>query len=79
MCSDKLPDKIMSDSKIINLSDAQKKQPQKTGWSQQEIANAAARELQQFEQLTADEPEHLVAGDMQGIIEDTEHDTTEDN
>ena len=58
-----------TDSKVTDIKGALKKARQKKGWTQAEIEEAAARELEQFGKHAENEPEHLVSGDMKSIIE----------
>jgi len=68
---------MSNDNKISDLKDAQKKARQKKGWTQAEIEAAAARELEEFNKHAKHEPEHLVSGDMQSIIDEKDDERDE--
>jgi len=54
---------------ITDLKKAQKKKREKTGWTQEEIEQMAAKEMQEHKKKAENEPEQLVSGDMQKIID----------
>ncbi len=64
----------MNDNKISSLNDAQKKKRKKSGWTQKEVEELAAKEIQEYTKSAKKEPEHLVSGDMQSIIDEDDKD-----
>lgn len=55
-------------NKISNLENERKKKREKTGWTQEEIEKIAKEELKQFEKLSDNEPDNLVSGNMEDLI-----------
>ena len=53
---------------IPNISSARRKKRDKTGWRLEEIKEAAQKELLEFKEISKDEPDDLVSGDMDKII-----------
>jgi len=51
-----------------DIKDARRKKRDKTGWSMEEIKENAKKELDEFREISDDEPENLVSGDMEKII-----------
>jgi len=56
-------------SNITDLKKAQKKKREKTDWAPEEIEQVAAKEMQEYKKKAEDEPDQLVSGDMQKIID----------
>ena len=56
-------------SNIADLKKAQKKKREKTGWTPEEIEELAAKEMEEHKKKAENEPDQLVSGDMQKIIE----------
>ncbi len=54
---------------ITDLKKAQKKKREKTGWTPEEIEQMAAKEVQKYKKKAENEPDQLVSGDMQKIID----------
>ena len=59
-------------NKITNISEKRRDKRQKTGWTEKEIKAALVREREQYksQNITENEPDNLVSGDMAKIHEE---------
>jgi hypothetical protein len=53
---------------ISDIHKARRKKRDKTGWTMEEIKENAKKELEEFKDISEDEPDDLVSGDMDKII-----------
>jgi hypothetical protein len=53
---------------ISDINKARRKKRDKTGWTMEEIKENAKKELEEFKDISEDEPDDLVSGDMDKII-----------
>lgn len=51
-----------------DINEARRKKRDKTGWTIEEIKENAKKELEEFKEISEDEPDDLVSGDMDKII-----------
>lgn len=65
-------------NKILNLEEKRKKKREKTGWTQEEIEKIAQEELKQFEGLSDNEPDDLISGNMEDLINGDSNDKESD-
>ncbi len=61
-------------NKISDLKEAKKLKRKKSGWSADEIEELAVKEMQEYAKSAEKEPEQLVSGDMQSIIDGDDND-----
>lgn len=53
---------------ISDIKKARRKKRDKTGWTMEEIKENAEKELDEFKDISKEEPDDLVSGDMDKII-----------
>ncbi|MDH5447051.1 MAG: hypothetical protein OEY52_16000 [Gammaproteobacteria bacterium] len=53
---------------ISDIKKARRKKRDKTGWTLEEIKKNAEKELDEFKDISKEEPDDLVSGDMDKII-----------
>jgi len=53
---------------ILDIKKARRKKRDKTGWTMEEIKQNAEKELDEFKEISKEEPDNLVSGDMDKII-----------
>ena len=53
---------------ISDINKARRKKRDKTGWTMEEIKENAEKELEDFKNISKDEPDDLMSGDMDKII-----------
>jgi len=55
-------------SNISDINKARHNKRDKTGWTMEEIRENAKKELEEFKNVSQEEPDNLVSGDMDKII-----------
>ena len=60
-----------------DINEARRKKRDKTGWTTEEIKENAKKELEEFKDISGDEPDDLVSGDMDKIIRGEDEDDDE--
>lgn len=53
---------------ISDIKKARRKKRNKTGWTMEEIKENAKKELDEFKDISKEEPDDLASGDMDKII-----------
>ena len=64
----------MMPKNISDINKARRKKRDKTGWTTEEIKENAKKELEEFKDVSEDEPDDLVSGDMDKIIRGEDED-----
>ena len=64
----------MMPKNISDINKARRKKRDKTGWTTEEIKENAKKELEEFKDISEDEPDDLVSGDMDKIIRGEDED-----
>jgi pyruvate-formate lyase-activating enzyme len=55
-------------NKITDINKAKQEKHEKSGWTMEEIKKNAEKELEEFNNISENEPDNLVSGDMDKII-----------
>jgi hypothetical protein len=53
---------------ISSIDEARSKKRDKTGWTMEEIKEKAKKELEEYNNVSEEEPDELISGDMEKII-----------